>query len=221
MGARTSSRQATRALWVEGKDDSAVTQSLCRAYELPEVFAVVPKSGVDEVLNTFYTALRGPGIERFGLLIDANGDAEARWRSIRDTLRQEGYANLPDGPAPEGTIIAAPPHRPRFGTWIMPDNASTGALEDFAATLVPADDRLWARAEAAVDAIPKEERKFSEVRRSKARMHTWLAWQESPGSPMGQAIGKGDLRADAPAAQRFVTWLRRLMLDDEERSVQG
>jgi len=40
-------------------------------------------------------------------------------------------------------------------------------------------------------------------------MHTWLAWQESPGSPMGQAIGKGDLDANAPAAVAFVAWLRR------------
>jgi hypothetical protein len=101
-----------------------------------------------------------------------------------------------------------------FGAWIMPDNGSTGALEDFAAALVPASDTLWTRAGEAVDAIPDEERRFPEVRRSKVHMHTWLAWQEHPGSPMGQAIGKGDLDAQAPAAQRFIAWLRRMMVDD-------
>jgi hypothetical protein len=31
---------------------------------------------------------------------------------------------------------------------------------------------------------------------------------------MGQAIGKGDLDAHAPAAGRFIDWLRRLMVGD-------
>ncbi|HST61263.1 MAG TPA: DUF3226 domain-containing protein, partial [Longimicrobium sp.] len=56
-------------------------------------------------------------------------------------------------------------------------------------------------------------RRFSPVHRSKALIHTWLAWQEQPGSPMGQAIGKRDLDAQAPQAQRFVAWLQRLMVD--------
>ncbi len=98
----------------------------------------------------------------------------------------------------------------------MPDNGSPGALEDFAAMLVPAGDALWLRAGEAVDSIPEQARLFPAGRRSKAHMHTWLAWQEQPGSPMGQAIGKGDLDAHAPAAQRFVAWLRRLMVDEPE-----
>jgi hypothetical protein len=87
-------------------------------------------------------------------------------------------------------IVPGTPHRPMFGAWIMPDNGSTGALEDFAAELVPASDTLWRRAGEAVDAIPKEERRFSEVRRSKVHMHTWLAWQEHPGSPWGRRSEK-------------------------------
>ncbi len=101
-----------------------------------------------------------------------------------------------------------------FGAWIMPDNAAAGALEDFTASLVPPDDALWRRAGEAVDSIPEEHRRFPPVRRSKAHIHTWLAWQESPGSPMGQAITKGDLDANAPAAMEFVGWLRRLFVDD-------
>jgi hypothetical protein len=78
---------------------------------------------------------------------------------------------------------------------------------------VPDGDALWTRAGDAIDSIPEHERRFPPVRRSKALIHTWLAWQEEPGSPMGQAIGKRDLDGSAPAAQRFVEWLRRLMLD--------
>ena len=205
-----------RVLWVEGKDDSAVTQSLCAAHAIPEHFQVQARTGVEGILDTFFASLRAPGAERFGVVVDADGSAQARWESIRHTLVEEGYPEVPDRLHPDGMIVPGTAHRPQFGAWIMPDNASPGALEDFAATLVPAANPLWVRAEAAVDAIPTEDRRFPEVRRSKARMHTWLAWQESPGSPMGQAIGKGDLRADAPAAQRFVAWLRRLMIDEVE-----
>jgi hypothetical protein len=201
-------------LWVEGKDDSAVTQSLCEVRKVPEVFQVVAKTGVDEMLDTFFAALREPGAERFGIVADANGSAQTRWASMARTLRLEGYLKVPERLDPRGMIVAGIAHRPRFGAWIMPDNGSPGALEDFAASLVPADDALWDRAGGAVDAIPEGDRLFPASRRSKAHMHTWLAWQEQPGSPMGQAIGKGDLDAHAPAAQRFVAWLRRLMADD-------
>ena len=96
----------------------------------------------------------------------------------------------------------------------MPDNGSAGYLEDFAGALVPADDPLWLRAGGVLDAIPREDRRFTTVHRSKAHIHTWLAWQEDPGSPMGQAITKRDLNASAPLAERVIAWLQRLMVSD-------
>jgi hypothetical protein len=203
-----------RLLWVEGKDDSAVTQSLCAMHQVPKAaFVVQAKEGVEEILETFFAELKAPGTERFGVVVDANGNAHARWDSIRHTLEAEGYADVPKQLAPAGMIIPGTLHRPVFGAWIMPDNGSPGALEDFVRGLVPAGDVLWARAGDAVDRIPEEDRRFPVVRRSKAHVHTWLAWQEYPGSPMGQAIGKGDLDGQALPAQRFIAWLRRLMLD--------
>jgi len=208
-------KRSPRLLWVEGKDDSAVTQSLCAAHDIPESFWVEAKSGVDELLESFFAELRAPGMERFGVVVDANGNAQARWDSIRNTLENEGYGDVPRELEPAGMIVAAPLHRPVFGAWIMPDNASTGALEDFAARLVPGDDVLWIRAGDAIERIPDTERRFPLVRRSKAQIHTWLAWQESPGSPMGQAIGKGDLESHAPLALGFIAWLRQLMVSDD------
>jgi hypothetical protein len=214
MAARSASRGIRRMVWVEGKDDSAVVQSLCAMHTVPQVFAVQGREGVEDVLGNFYTELRAPGIERFGVIVDADRNAQARWDSIRNTLKAEGYTDLPEQLTSDGMIVPAQPHRPRFGAWIMPDNDSPGALEDFAASLVPDADALWSRAGAAVDSIPEEHRLFPDVRRSKALIHTWLAWQEEPGSPMGQAIGKRDLNGSAPAARRFVAWLRRLMVDE-------
>lgn len=211
-----SPRQTPRLLWVEGKDDRAVTQSLCAVHNLPEVFKIQAKDGIDELLGTFFTELRSPGAERFGLVVDANGDAQARWDSIRNTLESEGYGGVPKQLAANGMIVPGTSHRPMFGAWIMPDNAATGAIEDFAARLVSDGDALWSHATDAIDRIPETDRRFPPVRRAKAQIHTWLAWQESPGSPMGQAITKGDLDARAPLAEAFVAWLRRLMVGEEQ-----
>jgi hypothetical protein len=202
-----------RLLLVEGKDDSAFVQSLCRAHRLPQVFRVQETGGIHELLQTAPVAIRA-GLECVGVVLDANGDARARWASVRQLLHDEEYREIPDHPDAGGVVLAGPGTRPRVGVWIMPDNASAGMLEDFAASLVASSDFLWTHAEQAIDAIPAEHRRFADVHRPKALIHTWLAWQEGPGSPMGQAITKGDLDANAPPAQRFVAWLRRLMVDD-------
>lgn len=210
MAARN--RLPARVLLVEGKDDSAVVQSLCLRYQVPEVFAVQPKQGDTRLLEGLPLELRRPGLDRLGVVLDADNDVQARWAAIRGALQQEGYGTIPRDLGAEGAVISEP-DRPRFGVWIMPDNAAPGMLEDFAASLIPPGDFLWAHADAVLSRIPAEHRRFREVERPKAHIHTWLAWQEGPGSPMGQAITKGDLDATAPLAQRFVAWLRRLFVD--------
>jgi hypothetical protein len=204
-----------RLLWVEGKDDSAVVQSLCSSHGLPQSFAVRATGGIELILGGLPLELRAAQLDRLGIVVDANGDARARWAAIRDILHGEGYPAASLEPDANGLIVRGSRFLPRFGVWIMPDNTGTGMVEDFAARLIPSDDSLWPLVRSAVDGIPTAERRFPEVRRSKAEIHTWLAWQEYPGSPMGQAITKGDLDGEAPLARRFVDWLRRLMIDED------
>nr|WP_254435729.1 DUF3226 domain-containing protein [Dolichospermum sp. UHCC 0260] len=45
---------------------------------------------------------------------------------------------------------------------------------------------------------------------SKAIIHTYLAWQDEPGYPMGQAITKQSLRPHTDIAIKFTDWLTRL-----------
>lgn len=54
------------------------------------------------------------------------------------------------------------------------------------------------------------ERRFRDEVTLKVRIHTWLAWQEDPGRPMGYAIGRGFLDPNAPSAIALVSWVRRL-----------
>ncbi len=153
--------------------------------------------------------LKASGLERIGIVVDADTDLQSRWLKLCDALPRIGYTDLPTAPVPSGTIIEQVNY-PTVGIWVMPDNRLPGTLEDFVGFLRPADDTLWTRAGEAVAQIPSQERLFKPQMTIKAHIHTWLAWQEEPGTAMGQAISKRYLDATSSHALLLVDWLRRL-----------
>ena len=56
-----------------------------------------------------------------------------------------------------------------------------------------------------------EDRRFVEIHRAKAVIHTWLAWQSEPGVRMGAAVTRKYLEPQAPTALAFVAWLNQLL----------
>ncbi len=82
-------------------------------------------------------------------------------------------------------------------------------LEDFVITLTNGDDVLMEEAELALSKIEsKGLNLYTSVHRSKAMMHTYLAWQEEPGRPMGLAITANVLNADSESARTFLEWIK-------------
>ena len=204
-----------RQLLVEGKNDRHVIWALCNQYQLPETFSlVVPEEdgteGIEALLAGLPARLDEPKLETLGIVVDADQDLAARWQALRDRLIASGYPNIPKVPPAQGWIDA-PPDRPRVGVWLMPDNQLPGMLEDFVARLMLPDDALRPKAEAILQEIERDCLNcYTLVHRPKALIHTWLAWQETPGMPMGQAITARVLRHDSPVALSFVEWLRCL-----------
>lgn len=200
-------------LLIEGYDDRAVIRRLSRRYGLvawdTDEAPYKVLDGIERLLENLPVSLKSPGLEQLGIVIDADTDLGARWASVRRILIGSKYTTVPDIPDPAGTIIQEP-DLPVVGIWIMPDNQVSGILEDFVARLVPPGDCLWHVANHILDEIPEKDRRFSEVARPKALIHTWLAWQESPGKPIGTAILAGFLDANAPLGQAFISWFRRL-----------
>ncbi|MBD2171263.1 DUF3226 domain-containing protein [Anabaena sp. FACHB-709] len=45
---------------------------------------------------------------------------------------------------------------------------------------------------------------------NKAKIHTWLTWQEEPGRQLHQAITYKILNPQHPKAQTFVKWFKTL-----------
>jgi hypothetical protein len=201
-----------RVLLVEGSDDLHVISSLMQHHNVPELFQIVAQEGINALLEALPVRLKASGAKCVGIVIDANTSIDARWASIRSILLNAGYVNVPGTPDALGTIIEDD-EKPRVGIWIMPDNRIPGMLEDFASFLIPSSDTLGRRARVALESIPPEERLFPKAHLSKAFIHTWLAWQEHPGTPMGLAITKKYFDATADGAKLFLQWIERLFIE--------
>ncbi len=217
---------------VEGDDDYHVFQHLMTAHGIDrqrtyrlEPYGSSPRTsraneivfrerqGVNNVLDYLSQQLRITGdLKRLGVVVDADLNFAARWQSLRDILLKSGYTDAPKMADPAGLILqhaGSPEEKPRVGIWIMPNNRDGGSMEDFFASLLPATDTLWERARLCVEQIPAEERLFKNAF-IKAHVHTWLAWQERPGLPMGKAISERYLDTNEPNARQLLDWLRRL-----------
>lgn len=211
----------TAYLLVEGNDDLHVVYALCKKRNLPENFVVrTPKEmgatadNAENLLTIFATQLLADDQTAVGIILDA--DQQNRWQQFQKRIQQTrlGY-QLPLKPDPAGTIIPSPDgYAPRIGLWIMPDNTNPGALEEFASQMMIRDangrEPLEPFANKILDELEQARLNYYGAKRGKAFMRTWLAWQEQPGLPMGQAIGRGILSAEAPVADAFVRWLKRL-----------
>lgn len=202
-------------LLVEGKNDRHVIWALCNLYNLPEAFSVeVPEAdsteGISALLNSLPLKLNEKNLEILGIVVDADQDLTARWQAIQTRLTISGYQNIPAKIPSEGWVYSAP-ELPKVGVWIMPNNQLPGMLEDFITYLVPESDKLFPKATSILQEIEQEGiNKYTSIHRPKALIHTWLAWQEKPGMPMGQAITAGVLRYDSQLARTFVEWLKNL-----------
>jgi Protein of unknown function (DUF3226) len=194
---------------VEGPEDAQVLYHLLRYYRLDNQVSIQQKEGIDNLLKSLDVELKRRSETRLAIIVDADIDIAPRWQALRHRLLNAGYTVIPSQPDPEGTILKQE-GMPSVGIWLMPNNILPGTLEDFARLLILPGDALWPVAEASVQQAIAVERRFPETQVMKANMHTWLAWQEEPGKPMGQAITKRYLDAAASHAQPLIGWLRRL-----------
>ena len=201
-----------RVLLVEGQDDQHVMWALFGAHALPEVFKVEKAGGIEPLLESVPVRLKASNLERFGVVLDADEDIRQRWEQLRSRLTASGCTDIPKIPDPGGTVIQIQ-DGPRIGAWIMPDNKVPGILESFLAFLVPGTDKLLSLVDRFLEDIPVEDRLCPKERLPKARIHAWLAVQEEPGKPLGQAITAKYLDAQHDVVGPFLKWIRTVFID--------
>lgn len=209
-----------RILLVEGVDDKHVMMHICGNHGIPRLDEIKQHGGASRLLESVPVQIKASEEgDVVGLIVDADTDLGARWRSIRGRIVAMGYNNAPEVPVPDGTILDPPAGTllPRLGIWIMPDNRANGILEDFLRFLVPQPNALLERVEQSVADIPNEERRFRLPEdEPKAIIHTWLAWQREPGKPFGTAITARFLDPNLAQGHVIASWLRRLFYPDAQ-----
>jgi len=199
-----------RVLMVEGTDDEHVVKSICGQYQLGTIHTIRRCEGKDALIEAISVRIKESDINSLGIILDADKDIQASWQSVFEKLKSAGYTDLPKFPDPAGTLVL-PPHNtllPKVGIWLMPDNQLPGILEDFLAFLVPMGDSLLEHARSSIENMPEQPR-FSKPKAPKALIHTWLAWQEEPGKPLGQAMTARYLDHSLPLGRVFAGWLQK------------
>jgi hypothetical protein len=144
-----------------------------------------------------------------GIVVDAETNLASVWDRVLPFIQTTFRDAVDDLPA-HGLVIADENGR-RFGIWVMPDNRSPGMLEDFLRHLVPDEgNAIWRFATECVDTARAKGALCREIHLPKARLHTYLAWENPPGERIGIAISKRFLNPHAQTAVTFVSWFKRL-----------
>ncbi|HBP48653.1 DUF3226 domain-containing protein [Pseudomonas sp.] len=201
-----------RVLLVEGTNDCHLIWSLCKHYDVPdEVFGLYVCGSDKKVLQRLSALIAGSqDMTDIGVVLDAdNPNLAGKWDAISNRLTNEGY-NVPKTPIKDGSIISQE-GKPTIGVWLMPDNDLDGMLEDFCARLAPPDALDYAN-NCATEAKKMGFSTFGNTHKSKATIHTFLAWQDEPGMPLGQAVTAKALDAKQPIAIQFSDFLKNLFL---------
>lgn len=201
-----------KQLLVEGNDDFHVMQALCQMHNIPETFEIIDNKGIDKLVASIPVRLKQAEINTIGIIIDADTDINKRWNTISGILANIGY-QTPDS-IPTGGLILNENTKVKIGVWLMPDNNLNGMLEDFIKFLIPEGDQLLPIVVSELFAIENLGlNKYAQIHHSKALIHTWLALQEDPGTPMGLSITKKYLDTNVDQCSCFLKWLLDLFND--------
>ena len=207
-------------LLVEGKNDLHVISSLFKKLNVNWPKGITREKdfekffkggkGIDNLMEkSLPTALREEGVTNIGIVIDANSKGPtARSKACMSVLQKFGYQLKEIKLHKNGTIIEIE-NLPKIGIWIMPNNKNKGAIEDFLKVVIPSDDKLLSKASDIMHDLKQNKlARFKAKDQSKALIHTWLAWQEKPGLPYGQAINSKYFDLKNLLITDFVDWFQ-------------
>lgn len=198
-----------KQLLVEGKDDLHVLCALCQECNIPKTFDILDCEGIDKLIKSIPVRLKQSDIDTIGIVVDADADLNKRWKEIGSILTAEGYT-VPQTINSKGLKLREE-GKISIGVWLMPNNNDSGMLEDFIKFLVPNNDILLPIAKSTLNSLEmKNLNSYKPIHQSKALIHTWLAWQQDPGTPMGLSITKKYLDATTIECTIFVDWLKDL-----------
>ena len=207
-----------KKLLVEGNEDKRVIPYLIEANDIPwgknkkeAIVEIESYDGIENMLNLreITAQLKTSGLTALGLIVDADDNPTARWQQVRNVCLPR-ISNLPQN-LPEEGLIHQTNFGVKFGVWMMPDNKTSGMLETFLGYMIPSGgDRLWDYTDEVITEAKNREAPFKENHTDKAKIHSWLSWQDPPGRQLHNAIMERILDPKHPKAEIFINWFKTL-----------
>lgn len=214
------SKPHPRRLLVEGKEDKWVIPQFMEKFipwgnpKEPEKWPaqIEEYEGVEPLLKpgVIEAALKLPGLEALGVLVDANSDPIARWNRIRS----RAIGSMPTIPAnlPPDGLVMENDDGVRFGVWLMPNCSSKGMLETFLSLFIDNESLgLWEFVKShCLEAKLTYNAPYNSIHVDKSHIHAWLALQDPPGQQLHSALIQNIIKPQSPQAEPFVQWFRKL-----------
>ncbi len=207
-----------KKLLVEGNEDKRVIPYLIEANDIPwgktkkeAIVEIESYDGIENMLNLreITAQLKTSGLTALGLIVDADDNPTARWQQVRNVCLPR-ISNLPEN-LPEEGLIHQTNFGVKFGVWMMPDNKTSGMLETFLGYMIPSGgDRLWDYTDEVIREAKNRGATFKENHTDKAKIHSWLSWQNPPGRQLHNAIMERILEPQHPKAEIFINWFKTL-----------
>lgn len=182
-----------------------------KGYEDKELYRdefTIVATGKQNISKRLKTILELEDLTHVGIILDTDKKTiEQNWQSISSVLKEKYAPYLPQKHDKNGTVIKTP--YLTIGIWMMPDNEKEGYLEHFFEELLHKNDEFWQLATQITEGFVKDgKNRFKLIAKQKADVHTWLAWQKEPESPMGFSLNQNKEYFDlnAPIALKFKNW---------------
>lgn len=212
-------------LLVEGEADRGFFEALCRSLGLhPQVEVAPPrrfgakrdtKQAALHTLPTLLENLVDREDGRVPVILDSDqpehgGGFERTVEQFSEVVGPYGYQlENAGGASHTGLHFCHEDGLKDVGLWVMPNNADDGMLEHWMAGCLKVDEQpRFDHACQVIDTLPWPA-KFKPLRRPKAEIATWLAWQERPGEDLYNAIEAGLLDDTTPLFMGLSEWLGR------------
>lgn len=184
--------ESGRQLLVEGREDAQFFRALLRYLQIDDI-QVRDYEGTGN-LRRYVLAFTGlvdfRQVQSIGIVRDADDSASSALQSIQGSLSNIGL------PVPSQPLTPAE-GPPRVSIYIMPDNASTGALEKLCLSALadepamPCVDEFLQCVNDTVGSSPSDG--------DKARIHAFLASRQDPELRLGEAAQRGYIPWSHPA----------------------
>lgn len=216
----------SNVLLVEGETDKRVIPEFIEKNGIqwefkPKQYVVKIKSkkSKESLLNQkqIQTELKDSQVKVLGIVVDADQNVQETQNKIEiichSLAGKNFFDNKSNDKSNDGWIFELDSGK-KFGVWMMPNNENEGMLETFLSNLIPEknpeDNHLWQYTKEVVKEAKKRGATFKNVHQDKAQIHTWLAWQNEPGTQLHNALKFKILDPTHHQGKKFFDWFKQL-----------